>query len=98
MSDLLLKAHTEQILRTVLDSIEDIVVVFDTDLNYLLANAAACKLLHKQKCEVEGKNMLELFPTLTASKSHRDLLKAVSGEPVTNALSEGTFTREGAKY
>ena len=93
-----LQEHTEAILTITLNNTEDVVVVFDTDLNYLLANTAACKLLAKQKQEIEGKNLLELFPNLTASKSHRYLLQALSGEQVLNAITEGTFTRAGAKY
>lgn len=82
----------------ILDSIGDTVAVFDKDLNYLLVNKAACKLLHKTEAELVGKNMLELFPTLIASVSHRNLLKALSGESIESAYSEGTFTEEGARY
>lgn len=81
-----------------LDETEDVIAVFDSELNYLLANPAACKLLGRSARELEGNNLLHLFPALTASASHRDLLKALSGEVVHNAHSEGTFTRAGAIY
>jgi PAS domain S-box-containing protein len=93
-----LKEHAESLFRILAEATEDVVAVFDADLNYLIANEAACKLLRVSREELEGNNLLELFPQLTASGSHRALLQAFSGEPVKSIRSEGTFTREGAKY
>jgi PAS domain S-box-containing protein len=93
-----LKEYAERIFTILAGNMEEVIAVFDTELNYLLANDAACRLLHKTREEIEGKNLLELFPQLTASASHRSLLQALSGEEVRDAHSEGTFTREGAKY
>ncbi|MGZ3883640.1 MAG: PAS domain-containing protein [Bacteroidia bacterium] len=90
--------YSDTFLKAILDSIEDTMVVFDNELNYLLVNKAACRLLSKTAAELVGKNLLELFPTLIASTSHRCLLKALSGESIVSAISEGTFTKEGAKY
>lgn len=93
-----LKKLAEQILGIILDDSEYVIAILDSELNYIFANPATCHLLRKQKHELEGKNMLELFPNLTASKSHRDLLKTLSGETIIDAISEGTFTKAGAKY
>jgi len=98
MGDDILKEHSEILLKLVIENIDDIVVVFDADLNYLIVNDAACNLLQMQKHKLIGKNLLELFPNLTASNSHRQLLHALSGKTTMDARSEGTFTREGAKY
>ena len=92
----ILREYSEALYK-IIDS-EDVVAIFDTDLNYMAANNAACELLQKKKYELEGKNILELFPSLTASKSHRQMLHALSGEVVIDVITEGTFTREGAKY
>jgi len=98
MGEKILKAYAELIQKAVSDNRDDIVAVFDTELSYLFANDAACKLLKKENHELVGKNLLELFPNLTASKSHRHLLQALSGEEVRRVRSEGTFTRNGAIY
>ena len=98
MIEKILKENSEIIFNVVINNIDDVVAIFDVDLNYLTVNTATCKLLNKQKHELEGKNLLELFPNLTASNSHRELLHAFSGEKVVDVLSEGTFTRAGAKY
>jgi PAS domain S-box-containing protein len=75
-----------------------VVAVFDRDLNYLFINDPGCRLLGKSQEEIVGHNMLDLFPTLTASDSHRKILQAFSGETVLGFVTEGTFTRAGAKY
>jgi PAS domain S-box-containing protein len=93
-----LKEHWQEMFQVVVENMDDVVAVFDKQLNYLLVNEAACKLLHKTKSELLGKNLLDLFPQLTASNSHRYLLQAISGQSVKSALSEGTFTKAGAKY
>jgi PAS domain S-box-containing protein len=94
----ILRAYADLIADAVNSNMESIVAVFDAELNYLFANDAACLLLNKKKQELEGKNLLQLFPSLTASKSHRHLLQALSGQEVRNARSEGTFTQDGAIY
>jgi PAS domain-containing protein len=77
----------------------DVVTIFDAELNYLFANEAACKLLSKQKSELEGKNLMHLFPHLTASDSHRNLLNALHGQMIRSAFSTGTaLTNESAKF
>jgi PAS domain S-box-containing protein len=94
----ILKIHADLISKIITENVNDVVVVLDTDLNYLFANDIACKLLEKEKEELEGKNLLVIFPNLIASKSHRHMLQALSGKDVKNARSEGTFTRNGAIY
>ncbi len=94
----LLSEQSDLILQHVTDHVDGMVTIFDTDLNYLLVNKKTCALLKKQKHELEGKNMLELYPSLTASNAHRYLLEAISGSSVIDAITEGTFTGEGAQY
>ena len=98
MTSPILEDHADIISKTLADNQDDVVAVFDADLNYVFVNDHACELLKIEKHAVENKNLLELFPSLIASKSHRHLLQALSGDLVLNVISYGTFTREGAKY
>jgi PAS domain S-box-containing protein len=91
--------EAESILHCDFEKSKDVVAVFDTEMNYLAANQSACDLLGKKREELEGKNLLQVFPQLTASPSHRHLLAAIStGENIIDAVSEGNVTREGAKF
>jgi PAS domain S-box-containing protein len=94
-----LKSIIRQTLGFDMEESADVIAVFNPELNYMLANEAACRLLGKKKHELEGMNMLHLFPNLTASDSHRHLLSALEGKKIENAFSQGsTTTKEGAKY
>lgn len=86
------------ILKFNIDDTTYVVAIFDIHLNYLVANDAACSLLSKERDELEGKNMLHIFPALTASVSHKNLLIATSGTPVFNVFSDGHVTKDGAKF
>jgi PAS domain S-box-containing protein len=91
--------EAENILHRDFEKSDDVMAIFDTEMNYLAVNQSACNLLGKTREELEGKNMLQLFPQLTASASHRHLLAAISsGENIIEAPSEGNITREGAKF
>jgi PAS domain S-box-containing protein len=94
----LLKKEAEALLKQNIDTTEDVIAIFDIDLNYKLANQSACKLMKKTRLELEGNNLLQLFPQLTASVSHRHLLTAVSGKTIIDATSEGYVTKAGAKF
>ena len=78
---------------------QDMVVVLDSELNYLAVNETACRLLRKSESELIGNNLLEVFPQLIASTSHRMILQTISsGEILERVLTQGTFTRQGAQY
>jgi len=93
-----IKREAKKILNLDLETAKDIVAAFDNNLNYIMANPATCRLLQKNKDELEGKNLLALFPSLTASVSHRHLLSALSGKTAFDVMSEGNITKEGAKF
>jgi len=90
--------QSDLMLQQVTDHIDGMVTIFDADLNYLLVNNKTCALLNKQKDDIEGRNLLELYPSLIASEMHRYLLEAITGSSVIDVITEGTFTGEGAKY
>jgi PAS domain-containing protein len=87
-----------KILKLDIEHAKDVIAAFDSNLNYIIANRAACSLLHKEKHDLEGKNLLSVFPSLTASASHRHLLSALSGKILLDVPSEGNVTKEGAKF
>ena len=93
-----LKRDAEKILNISIDDSEHVIAIFDNELNYLFANKATCKLLSKKLDDLEGNNLLHIFPQLTASISHRNLLTALSGKTLMDATSEGNITKEGAKF
>jgi PAS domain-containing protein len=68
---------------------KDIVTVFDKSLNYLFVNKATCIRLSKKPYELIGENLLELYPEVTASENHRNLLRAINGEILSNRLIRG---------
>lgn len=74
---------------------DEIVVVFDRNLNYLETNEAACAHLKMTPAELIGKNVLDLFPDLIASKNHRNLLRALGGEILRNMIVE---SRMGQRF
>jgi PAS domain S-box-containing protein len=93
-----LKKEAEAFLHFDPESSADVIAIFDSELNYVFANNEACKLLSKEKHELEGNNFLKIFPQLTASVSHRNLLSALSGKIIQDAISEGNVTKEGARF
>jgi PAS domain-containing protein len=61
---------------------QDVSVIFDTKLNYLLVNKAACECLNKKASELIGRSIIDLYPSIIASANHRNLLKAANGETI----------------
>lgn len=58
----------------------DIVVVFDSGLNYVYVNHAACIQLDRKPEQLIGKSIIDLYPEIIASRNHRSLLRAFQGE------------------
>ncbi|MFL5765928.1 MAG: PAS domain-containing protein [Bacteroidia bacterium] len=93
-----LKQRAESLLLFDLDESKHAIAIFDTDLNYIYANKSVSKLLSKSREELEGRNLMKIFPELTASASHRHILTAISGVRVEDVISEGHITKYGAKF
>lgn len=69
-----------KIAETVIDSIQNMISVFDKDLNIIHINREVEKR-HKEKREhVLGKNVLEAYPFLKGTERLNDLHKALNGE------------------
>lgn len=76
------------LLELAVSSSEDMIEVFDCDLNYVTANEKACVRLGKTLSEISGKNVLDLFPHIIASQNHRHLLTALNGSQVNDDVRE----------
>src|SRR5947207_2630343 len=78
-----------------INSKENIAIALDPDLKYLSLNQNACKFLMKEEYELIGQCVIDLFPSIIASRNHRNLLKAAAGETIKNDIVEGT---SGARF
>lgn len=87
MSEQLLKNFISRLQGRPLSD-EYMTVVFDLKLNYRFANAAACVYLQRSNDELIGNSLVDVFPEMIASKSHRNILKAITGETIDNQLIE----------
>lgn len=88
----LLKAENRELrfenefLEAIINSSTDKIVAYDTNLCVIAVNKKALEVYGLDKDEIMGKNLLEIFPQAENSKTQRDLLKALQGEPVHNAV------------
>ncbi|BAY23828.1 PAS/PAC sensor hybrid histidine kinase [Calothrix sp. NIES-2100] len=92
-SQLFAAQETERQVTTILESITDAFVAFDSNWRYTYVNQAAAKILQKTPDEILGKHVwLEVFPELVGSISYQEIHRAVAeqvpvsweefGEPV----------------
>jgi PAS domain-containing protein len=83
-------ANIEDIYRFVTNEslANDIAVAFDRNLHYISLNQNACRLLQKDEHELIGKCMTDLFPSVIASRNHRNMLKAATGIRIQNDVVE----------
>ena len=61
-------------------------VTFDAHLNFREVNEVTCEYLANDADDLIGKSILDLYPGMTASKNHRNLLKALSGETIKDII------------
>jgi PAS domain-containing protein len=64
----------------------EIVAAFDTHLYYVFVNEAACKQLNSEPQSLLGKNIIELYPQMIASRNHRNLLRALDGKTIRDLI------------
>jgi hypothetical protein len=82
-----MRESSDSKLNEVINEVNDssnICVAVDTTLKYIAVNETACGYLRVEPGNILGKYMLELYPEITASRNHRNILKALSGLPVNN--------------
>jgi len=81
---LLRKQNT--LVKKILDSSIDAIVVYDTDTRILSINQASLKIFGGKEEEVMGQKLLDVIPQLKDSKGYKDLLRAINGETIHNEI------------
>jgi PAS domain-containing protein len=67
---------------------KNIAALIDNELKYSLINQACCKQLNRSSESLIGKCILDLYPEITASQNHRNILRALEGNTI-NEVVEG---------
>lgn len=81
----------DPIYNTVIAEVEkskDITVAVDENLNYIAVNETACAYLKVKPEALLGKSAIQLYPEIIASRNHRNMLRARSGEYIPADLVE----------
>ena len=76
-----------EVTREVMQS-SDICVAVDEHLTYIALNDVACQYLRIQPDMLIGISAIEKFPEIIASRNHRNMLRALSGEMIESDLVE----------
>lgn len=84
--------HERDFVETILDSSIDVMIVFSKDLTILAFNSAAEKLYEKNKQEVIGKNLFEIFPESKGKSSTDDVMRSLRGEMIHNPPRQSAAT------
>ncbi|GAA5025105.1 hypothetical protein GCM10011506_09350 [Marivirga lumbricoides] len=72
--------ESKEFLQLVIDSSIEYISVVDQKLRYVMVNKALRKVLGASEQSVIGKSMIELYPEIVDSASHKAMLKALEGE------------------
>jgi PAS domain S-box-containing protein len=83
-----------QLLEGIIDTTHTLIVVVNTNLEYLYFNKAVELYTGKSKKEVLGKNMFEVFPHLREAGIEAYIKKALEGEEVKEAPAESLLTND----
>lgn len=73
---------TRNFLQLILDSSVDLVGSMDHDLRYITVNKKANEVLGMEADDLIGKSVLELYPVLEGSDTHKAMLQALQGETI----------------
>lgn len=71
---------TKNFLQLILDSSVDFVGSMDHDLKYITINKKAAEILNMDHDDIIGKSILEMYPALNGTDTHKQMLKALAGE------------------
>jgi PAS domain S-box-containing protein len=73
---------TKNFLQLILDSSVDFVGTMDHELKYITINKKASEILNMEHDDIIGKSILEMFPMIKDTDTHKGMLKALAGEAV----------------
>jgi two-component system sensor histidine kinase/response regulator len=89
--------HEGNILRTLIDSLPDLIYAKDIDCRFILANQACCTVMGATPQDVVGKNDFDFFPEDLARGFYDDEQKIIrSGEPLLER-EESVLNRDGRR-
>ena len=77
----------DDVTREVMES-NDICVAVDEHLTYIALNEVACRYLCIQADDLVGISAIQRFPEIIASRNHRNMLRALSGDVIESDLVE----------
>jgi len=67
-------------IEMIIDSSVDLIAVFDSQFNYLVLNNQAERFYQKDRADIIGKNLLDVFPKLNGTQFMENLQRAFKGE------------------
>jgi PAS domain S-box-containing protein len=89
--------HERNMLRTLIDSLPDLIYAKDVNCKFLLANDACCRVMGTDRTDVVGKDDFDFFPRDLAEGFHEDEQKVMrSGETLLNR-EESVLYRDGRR-
>lgn len=59
---------------------DEVAVIIDNRFNYIAVSRGMCKLLNRERGELEGKCMTVLYPDIVNFKNYENLKRALKGE------------------
>jgi PAS domain S-box-containing protein len=89
--------HERNMLRTLIDSLPDLIYAKDVNCKFLLANDACCRVMGTDRSDVVGKDDFAFFPRDLAEGFYEDEQKVMrSGETLLNR-EESVLYRDGRR-
>lgn len=73
-------SKAQNFLQTVLDSSVELVMAFDTKLNYTFVNKRLSSISTRKPTDLIGRNLLEVEPGFESTEGYQHLLRALKGE------------------
>lgn len=87
--------NARSFLQSVFDASVEQIVTLDRNLAFTSINKKAAEFLGRPKEKILGRSLYELIPNIRGSQAEKDILTALSGEPVHEKQIPSTF-KEGA--
>lgn len=73
-------ARQSQFIQSMFDATVDVIAVVDTDFRYVSINKRAMERYGYTKEQIQGKHLLDLFPSVKHTGLYRDIQRALNGE------------------
>ena len=86
-----MKLTENQLFERVINEVHEssnVTVALNENCEYIAVNSVACNYLGIEASTLLGKSALDLYPEITASLNHRNILKALSGLSLDNQRIE----------